>query len=67
MNDRFRIELLVIDIIERMILPQDIRVRRNGTIIYTGSVARIPKELLNEKVTHIYCNDYSSYFYITIE
>lgn len=68
MNDgRFRIELLVIDVIERMTLSQDIRVRRNGTIIYTGSVARIPKELINEKVQHIYTNDYSGYFYINIE
>ena len=67
MNDRFRIELLVIDVIERMILPQDIRARRNGKILYTGSVARTPKELLNEKVLSIYTNDYSGYFYINIE
>ena len=62
-----RIDLIVIDLVERMLLPQDIRIRRNGTIIYTGSVIRIPKELLNEKVINISTNDYSGYFYITIE
>ena len=62
-----RIDLIVIDLVERMLLPQDIRIRRNDTIIYTGSVIRIPKELLNEKVINISTNDYSGYFYITIE
>ena len=62
-----RIDLIVIDLAERMTIPQDVRIRRNGTILYTGSVTRIPKELLNEKVIHIYTNDYSGYFYINIE
>lgn len=62
-----RIDLIVIDLAERMTLPQDVRIRRNGTILYTGSVTRIPKELLNEKVISIYTNDYSAYFYIAIE
>lgn len=66
-NGKFRTELIVIDLVERMNLPQDIRIRRNGTIIYSGSIARIPKELLNEKVTSIYTTDYSAYFYIGIE
>ena len=63
----FRINLIVIDIVERMRLPQDIRIRRNGTIIYTGSITRIPKELLNEKVIFIYTTGYSAYVYIGIE
>ena len=67
MNGKQRIELIVLDLVERMILPQDIRIRRSGTIIYTGSVIRIPKELLNEKVINISTNDYSGYFYICIE
>lgn len=62
-----RIELIVIDLVERMTLPQDIRIRKNGSILYSGSITRIPKELLNEKVIHIYTNDYSGYFYINIE
>lgn len=65
--NKVRRELIVLDLIERMTLPQDIRVRRNGTIVYTGSITRIPKELLNEKVISIYTNDYSGYFYISIE
>lgn len=66
-NSRFRIDIIVIDLIERMTLPQELRIRRNSQIIYTGSVTRIPKELLNEKVITIYTNDYSGYFYINIE
>lgn len=62
-----RIDLIVIDFVERMTKPQAVRIRRNGTIIYTGSATRIPNELLNEKVIRIYTNDYSDYFYINIE
>lgn len=67
MTDRYRIELLVIDLIERMELPQDIEVRRNRTIVYTGSASKIPKELLNEKVKSIYTYDYIAYFFIDVE
>lgn len=68
MNDGTkRIELIVIDLVERMILPQDIRIKRNGNTLYTGSVIRVPKELLNEKVIAVSTNDYSGYFYIYIE
>lgn len=67
MNDRVRIELLVIDIIERIRIPQDIRIRRNGKIRYTGSVVRIPAEFLNEKVASIHTNDYTGYLYIDIK
>ena len=66
-NGRFRIDIIVIDLIERMTLPQDLRIRRNSRILYTGSVTNIPKELLNEKVITIYTSDYSGYFYICIE
>ena len=41
--------------------------KRIDEILYTGSVIRIPKELLNEKVINISTNDYSGYFYIYIE
>ena len=67
MNAKQRIELIVLDLVERIVLPQDVRIKRNGETLYTGSVTRIPKELLNEKVINIYTNDYSGYFYITIE
>ena len=66
-NSRFRTDIIVIDLIERMTLPQDVRIRRNADILYSGSLTRIPKELLNEKVITIYTNDYSGYFYIDIE
>lgn len=59
--------MIVIDLVEIMRLPQDIRIRRNGKILYTGSVVRIPKELLNEKVASIHTNDYTGYFYIDIK
>lgn len=68
MNDGTkRINLIVLDLIERCGLPQDVRIRKNGTIVYSGSIARIPTELLDEEVTYIYTNDYSSYLYISIE
>lgn len=68
MSDKHkRIDLIVIDLAERIVLPQDVRITRNGAILYTGSVNRIPKELLNEKVIGIYTNAYSGYLYISIE
>ena len=48
-----RIELILIDLIERMTLPQDVRIIQNGDILYTGSITRIPSYLLNEKVLNI--------------
>lgn len=63
----YRISLIVLDIVERCSLPQDIRVSRDGIIIYSGSVTRIPKELLNEKVLNIHTSAYGDYIYIGIE
>lgn len=67
MNSKQRIELIVLDLVERIVLPQDVRIKRNGESLYTGSVTRIPKELLNEKVIAIQTNEYTYYFYIDIE
>ena len=68
MNDGTkRIELIVLDIVERCGLPQDIRIKRNGLTLYTGSVKRVPKELLNEAVARIYSTQYYNYLGIEIE
>lgn len=69
MNDGTkRIELLVIDLVERIGLPQDIRITQKGNILYSGSVTRVPSFLLNEKVVKFYGgNYYNSYIKIEIE
>lgn len=66
-NSRFRIELIVLDIVERAKLPQDAIIVRNGLTLYAGSVNRIPKELLNEYVIKIYTTEYNNYLGIEIE
>lgn len=65
--DKFRIDLIVIDLVERCGLPQDIRIKRNGLTLYTGSVIRIPKELLNEHVMKINSIEYYNHLIIEIE
>lgn len=68
MNDGTkRIELIVLDLVERCVLPQDIRIKRDGLTLYTGSVTRTPKELLNERVIRIYSTEYFNYLGIEIE
>jgi len=63
-----RIDLILIDIVERCEqLPQDIRIKKDGRTIYTGSVCRIPKELLNEHVKSIYSTQYYNYLGVVIE
>lgn len=70
MEGRYRIKLIVLDLVERCILPQDIRIKRNGYTLYSGSVTRIPKELLNEHVIKICSGQYyicTDYLAIEIE
>lgn len=67
MEDRYRIKLVVLDLVERCKLPQDIRIKRNGCNLYTGSVTRTPKELLNETVIRIYSTEYFNYLGVEIE
>lgn len=67
MNGSTRIEIIVLDIVERLKLPQDIRIKRNGETLYTGSVTRTPKELLNERVLNLYSTEYFNYIGIEIE
>lgn len=67
MDERYRIKLIVLDLVERCELPQDIRIKRNGCTLYTGSVKRTPKELLNETVIRIYSTQYYNYLGIEIE
>lgn len=67
MNGKQRIELIVIDLVERIKLPQDIRIKRKGKTLYTGSVIRTPKELLNEIILNLYSTDFPSYIVIEIE
>lgn len=67
MNGSTRIEIIVLDIVERLRLPQRIRIKRNEETLYTGSVISIPKELLNEKVINIYINDCGYFYNICIE
>ena len=62
-----RIELIVLDLVERCGLPQDIRIKRNGNTLYSGSVRRTPKELLNEPVIRIYSTQYYNYLGVEIE
>ena len=66
MKGTTRIKLLVIDIVERCVLPQDIVIRRN-TVIYSGSVTRIPKELLNETVLKIRAKSWQETIVLEIE
>ena len=61
-----RIKLIVIDIVERCVLPQDIVIRRN-TVLYSGSITRIPKELLNETVTKIKAKSWQEAIVLEIE
>lgn len=67
MNGRYRISLIVLDLVERCGLPQDIRIKRNGNTLYSGSVIRIPKELLNENVIRINSTEYYNYLVAEIE
>ena len=53
-----RIDITVLDIVERVKLPQDIRIIQNGFTLYSGGVSRIPSVLLNEKVLFISTTDY---------
>lgn len=53
-----RVDIIVLDIVERIKLPQDIRIMQNGSTLYSGSVSRTPSVLLNEKVLYISTTDY---------
>lgn len=70
MTDKFRIDLLVLDLVERCELPEDIQIKRNDHTLYTGTVSRVPKELLNEHIIKI-CSwqyyIYTNYLRIEIE
>ena len=43
------LDLTVVDFITFLELPQDVRIVQNGSTLYTGSIARIPSVILNEK------------------
>lgn len=63
-----RIEIIVLDIAERVKLPQDIRIIQNGNTLYSGGVTHIPSVLLNEKVVHVNSSEYyPPYLKIEIE
>lgn len=67
---QFRINILTPGTIieyKRIKLPQDIRIKRKGKTLYTGSVIRTPKELLNEIILNLYSTDFPSYIVIEIE
>lgn len=66
MKGTTRIKLLVIDIVERCVLPQDIVIRRDA-VIYSGSITRIPKELLNETVIKIRAKSWQETIVLEIE
>lgn len=63
---RFRTEILVIDLLDRFVLPQRVIIKRESTI-YNGSITRIPKELLNEPVVKIRLNSWSDAIIIELE
>ena len=65
-NERFRINLIVTDLLERFELPQRVIIKRESAI-YNGSITRIPKELLNETVVKIRLNSWADAIIIEIE
>lgn len=65
-KDRFRKEILVIDLLDRFVLPQRVIIKRESTI-YNGSITKIPKELLNEPVIKIRLNSWSDAIIIELE
>ena len=57
---KFRIELIVLDLVERMIEYTYVKIVRDGTTLFLGYYRKIPKELLNETVLKIHpvdCTD----------
>jgi hypothetical protein len=52
-NAKNRIELIVLDLIERMSGYNYVKIVREYSTLYLGYYNRIPKELLNEKVIRI--------------
>lgn len=65
-NGKFRTDIIVIDLLERFVLPQRVIIKRESTI-YNGSITRIPKELLNESVIKIRLNSWSDAIIIELE
>ena len=60
MEEKYRVKLLVIDLVERMTEYTYVKVVRDGITLYRGYYRKIPKELLNESVLKIYpvdCTD----------
>lgn len=62
----FRITIFLSDLLERFVLPQRVIIKRESTI-YNGSITRIPKELINEKVVKIRLNTWSDAIIIELE
>lgn len=59
-NAKYRIELIVLDLVERMTEFTYVKIARDGVTLFLGYYTKIPKELLNETVIKIHpldCTD----------
>lgn len=52
-NGKYRIKLLVIDLIERLGVYTYVKIMRGQDKLYYGTYQQVPKELLNETVVRI--------------
>lgn len=59
-NGKYRIELIVLDLVERMTEYTYVKITRDSITLFLGYYTKIPKELLNETVLKIHpldCTD----------
>jgi len=55
MNEgKYRIKLLVFDLVERMTEYTYVKIKRDDTTLFLGYYTKVPKELLNETVLKIH-------------